>query len=444
MLIYGNFSFQLGFFIYLGGFMRSRFDKNGKEYSPETLALGLGYDAFLSEGSIKPPLFLTSTFKFKNAQEGKRFFEIAYGKAEPEDGEEQGLIYSRLNNPNMQICEERISAWDKTEKAATFSSGMSAISTTMLAFLKPGDHVIATMPVYGGTFFLFKNILPKYGMSFHMVPAGEDAPKLIREKIKEIGAENVKIIYSETPGNPSNVMTDIEELVKITAELNSDGREEPAITVIDNTFMGPVFQRPIEQGADLIVYSATKFISGHSDLVAGVVTGKAEFVDQVTLYRTILGTQGSPHNGWLITRSLETLGIRMRKQEENAIALAKMLSEHPKVKNVTHPSLLKEGSAQYQIWKKQCSGAGSLITFEVAGGEEAAFKVLDSVSLYGLAVSLGGTESLIEHPMTMTHADVPEEKLEAIGITPGVIRISVGIENIDDLKNDITQALAEI
>jgi methionine-gamma-lyase len=205
--------------------------------------------------------------------------------------------------------------------------------------------------------------------------------------------------------------------------------------------MGPVFQQPIKQGADLIVYSATKFISGHSDLVAGVVTGKAEFVDQVVLYRTILGTQGSPHNGWLITRSLETLGIRMRKQEENAVALAKMLKDHPKVIKVTHPSLLEEGSEQYKIWKKQCSGYGSLITFDVNGGEEAAFKILDNVSLYGLAVSLGGTESLIEHPMTMTHADVPEERLEDIGVSAGTVRISVAIENIDDLIGDLQQAL---
>ncbi len=424
--------------------MHSRFDSEGKEYSPETLALGLGYDAFLSEGSIKPPLFLTSTFKFKTAAEGKRFFELIYGKDEPKEGEKAGLVYSRLNNPNMEICEERISAWDKTDKAITFSSGMSAISTTMLAFLKPGDHVIATMPVYGGTFFLFKNILPKYGMNFHMVAAGDNAPELIRAKIKEIGADKVKIIYSETPGNPSNVMTDIEEIVKITKELNSDGREEPAIAVIDNTFMGPVFQKPIEQGADLIVYSATKFISGHSDLVAGVVTGKAHFVDQVTLYRTILGTQGSPHNAWLMTRSLETLSIRMHKQQENAIELAKFLNEHPKVKWVSHPSLFAKDSNQYKILQKQCTGVGALITFEVEGGEAGAFKVLDNVDLYGLAVSLGGTESLIEHPMSMTHADVPEEKLEEIGVNAGTIRISVGIENCDDLKKDLVQALKKL
>lgn len=424
--------------------MRSRYDQNGKEYGAETLSLGLGYDAFLSEGSIKPPMFLTSTFKFKSAEEGKHYFELVYGKCERAQGEQDGLVYSRLNNPNLQICEERISAWDKTDKGAVFSSGMSAISTTMLAFLKPGDHVIATMPVYGGTFFLFKNILPKYGMNFHMVPVGDDVEKRIRAKIKEIGAENVKIVYTETPSNPSNKMVDIEALSKITQELNSDGREEPAITVVDNTFLGPVFQKPIEHGADLCVYSATKFISGHSDLVAGVVTGKEAFVNQVTLYRTILGTQSSPHDGWLMTRSLETLSIRMHKQQENAIELANLLNEHPKVNWVSYPTLFEKGSEQYRIWKKQTSGSGALISFEVQGGEAAAFKVLNNVSLYGLAVSLGGTESLIEHPMTMTHADVPEDKLEEIGVTPGVVRISTGIENLDDLKNDLLAALATI
>ena len=424
--------------------MRSKTLSDNYLCGPETLALGLGYDADLSEGAIKAPVFLTSTFKFKSAEEGKRFFELAYGLDERKNGEEDGLIYSRLNNPNLQIFEERIAAWDKSEQGSVFSSGMSAISTSLLSLLNAGEAIIATLPVYGGTYFLLKNILPKYGVKVHFVHGGNDAPALIEDKIKEIGEDNVRMFFIETPGNPSNILTDIEAISNIAKRLNNKERERKVLTVVDNTFLGPIFQRPSELGADLSIYSATKFIGGHSDLIAGVVTGNKELISEINVSRTILGTMSTPFNGWLLLRSLETLAVRMRQQQANAIELADVLNEHPKVNLVKYPTLLKKGDPQKDILDKQCSGYGSLISFEIKGGEKEAFTVLDTVEIFGLAVSLGGTESLIEHPMTMTHSDVPPEELVSIGVTEGTIRLSVGIENVEDLKHDLLNALENI
>lgn len=425
--------------------MKNRKKKDGTNYRPETLSLGLGYDAFLSEGAIKPPIFMTSTFKFKSAEEGKHFFDIVYGNKEAQEGEEVGLVYSRLNNPNLQIFEERIAAWDGSNCAAVFSSGMSSISTTMFTFLSPGDHVITTVPVYGGTFYLFEHILPKYGITTHQVMGGDNAPDSIQKKIEEIGADKVKMVYLETPANPSNLMTDIKAICDIVKDMNKDRSEEnKAISVIDNTFLGPVFQRPTELGADLNIYSATKFIGGHSDLVSGVVTGKKHLVAAVKQHRTILGTQGNAHDGWLLIRSLETLSIRMHRQAKNAQKIAVMLSEHKNVQMVSYPGLLDPKSKQARIRDKQCYGPGSLIAFEVKGGEEAAFKVLNSFEIFGLAVSLGGTESLVQHPGAMTHADIPKDRQIDMGITAGLIRVSVGIEHVDDLIEDMHSALDQI
>ena len=423
--------------------MESRYNKKGRKFHSETLALGLGYDAFLSEGAIKPPVFMTSTFKFKTAEEGKHFFDLVYGNVKPKDGEQTGLVYSRLNNPNLQIFEERISAWDYSDMGAVFSSGMSAISTTMFTFLKPGDHIITTMPVYGGTYFLFENILPKYGIITHAVHGGEHAPRLIREKIDEVGAEKVKMLYLETPANPSNLMTDIKRVVEIANELNNE-REEKVLTVVDNTFLGPLFQRPSRFGVDLNIYSATKFIGGHSDLIAGVVTGKKDLVTQVTQTRTILGTQTTAYTGWLLIRSLETLSIRMRRQAKNAMKLAAFLAKHEKVKEVFYPGLLPEESEQKKIYEAQCTGPGSLIAFSIEGGEAEAFKVLNNFEIFGLAVSLGGTESLVEHPASMTHSDISPEEQRKFGILPNVIRVSVGIEHIEDLIEDMEFALSAL
>ncbi len=412
-----------------------------RPFNAETLALGYGYDPALSQGSLKPPVFLTSTFEFTSAQEGKQFFELAYGLREPADGEEIGLIYSRLNNPNLQIFEERMAVWDHTETGATFASGMAAISTTVLGLLRPGDVLISTTPVYGGTHYLFEHILPSFGIRVCWVPAGDDAADAMRLAADEAGADKVRLLYLETPANPSNVHTDIQAVSNLAKELR-DAHGSPVYTAVDNTFLGPVFQRPADFGADLVICSATKFLGGHSDLIAGVVTGSKELIHNLLDVRTILGTMTTPFNGWLLLRSLETVSVRMRRQAKSARILAKRLKEHPKVNSVSFPGLLCEGDPQYDLWKRQCTGTGSLISFEVEGGEEAAFKVLDSFEVFRLAVSLGGTESLVEHPMAMTHADVPPEQLEALGVSPGLIRMSVGLEHLSDLKRDLSHALS--
>ncbi len=412
------------------------------EFNPETLALGYGYDAALSQGAVKPPVFLTSTFQFENAADGKRFFELAYGLEQRRPGEIPGLIYSRINNPNLQIFEERMAAWDRTEAGLVFASGMAAISTSMLALLRPGDVVLTTAPVYGGTHFLLEHILPPLGIEHRAVLAGLDTAADMAAAAAEVGPERVRLLYVETPDNPSNALVDIAAVSALARSL-SEGRapERRVVTAVDNTFLGPVFQRPGAFGADLMIYSATKFIGGHSDLVAGVITGTKELMGAIGVYRTILGTMPNPFVGWLLLRSLETLSIRMRRQAKSAAALATLLAEHPRVRAVRYPTLWSPGSPEHELWKRQCTGAGSLIAFEVEGGEEAAFAVLDRFEVFRLAVSLGGTESLVEHPMRMTHADVPPEQLERYGVTPGMIRMSVGLEHLSDLKRDLSWAL---
>ena len=420
--------------------MDRKHSKGGAPFNPETLALGYGYDPFLSEGSLKPPAFLTSTFQFKNAEEGKRFFELAYGLREPDPAEGPGLIYSRLNNPNLEMYEERVAAWDQTERGAVFSSGMAAIATTAFALLAPGERIISSAPVYGGTHYLFEHILPRFDIRVTQVPSGTDTPRLMREAAEEIGPERVRMLYLETPANPSNALVDIEAIHDLAVELGQ-GRDRSVVTAVDNTFLGPVFQRPAAHGADLVIYSATKFLGGHSDLIAGIVTGAKSIVDEIRLFRTIMGTMATPFLGWMLLRSLETVSVRMRRQAKNAIQLAYLLQKHPRVRAVHYPMLLESGSSQRAIYDKQCTGPGSLIAFEVDGGQEGAYAVLDRFEVCRLAVSLGGTESLVEHPRSMTHADVPPEELERFGVTEGMIRMSVGIEHLSDLKRDLTYAL---
>lgn len=422
--------------------MERKHKKGGKDFHPETLALGYGYDPFRSEGALKPPVFLTSTFQFRNAEEGRRYFELAYGLRAPRRSEVPGLIYSRLNNPNLQIFEERLAAWDGTEKGAVFASGMAAISTSLLALLSPGDCVVSSAPVYGGTHYLFEHILPRFGIRVAQVQAGNDTPRLMRDAAHRLGPEKVRALYLETPANPSNVLVDIRAVANVAEELSREhGRR--VITAVDNTFLGPVFQKPAEHGADLVMYSATKFIGGHSDLVAGIVTGPHDLIDTITTFRTILGTVANPFSGWLLLRSLETVSVRMRRQAKSAHKLAELLAEHPAVAKVHYPGLLRNGDPQKGIYDRQCKGAGSLIAFEMKGGQAAAVRALDRFEVARLAVSLGGTETLVEHPMTMTHSDVPPDELERLGVTAGLIRMSVGLEHLTDLKRDLEYALSD-
>ena len=380
----------------------------------------------------KPPVFLTSTFQFSSAAEGKRFFELAYGLREPRAGEQRGLIYSRLNNPNLQIFEERMAAWDRTDMGATFASGMAAISTSLLALTKPGDTVLSTSPVYGGTHYLFQQVLAAFGIDVRFVSAGDGVAEAMRMAAEDLGPERVHVLFVETPANPNIKHSDTAAIAAVARKLSAAHEGPDVVTIVDNTVLGPVFQRPATLGADIVVYSATKFLGGHSDLVAGVATGPEALMRPIRDLRTILGTVTTPFNGWLLLRSLETVSIRMRRQSKSARTLARLLTDHPRVTRVLHPSLLQPGSPQRELFERQCTGGGSLLAFEVEGGEAAAFEVLDRFEVFRLAVSLGGTESLVEHPMSMTHADVPPADLEALGVTAGMIRMSVGIEHMSD------------
>ena len=421
--------------------MKRNHSSGDNEFNPETLALGYGYEPALSEMAVKPPIFLTSTFQFASAAEGKRFFELAYGLRDADPGEQRGLIYSRINNPNLQMFEERIAAWDRTEMGATFGSGMAAISTTMLALLRPGDIVVSTAPVYGGTHYLLENILPAFGVETRWAPAGDDAAEVMRQKIGDDGAR-VRVLMVESPANPNLAHTDIAAIAALAGELRT-AHGKDITTVVDNTMIGPVFQRPAELGADVVVYSATKFIGGHSDLIAGVATGPERIMRTIRDMRSMLGTMTNPFNGWLLLRSLETLSVRMRRQAKSARVLARTLVEHPRVTRVLFPGLLESGSPQRALWERQCTGNGSMISFEVEGGEEAAFRALDRFEVFRLAVSLGGTESLVEHPAAMTHADMTADDLASYGVTPGLIRMSVGLEHLSDLRRDLLHALAD-
>ncbi len=415
----------------------SDFLKNAK---PSTQILTLGYNPVWSEGSAVPPVFRTSTFIFKNAEEGKRAFELAYGLTSPKEKEIPALIYSRVNNPNMEIVENRLTIWDKTEAAALFSSGLAAISNMCLSFCQPDDEILFSDPVYGGTEFLLRHILPEFGIKTHDFPSGSRKDQMLEHARQ---CPKLKIIFIETPSNPTIQLTSIKEAREVVDILNKE-RDTEIILAVDNTFIGPIFLSPIDHGADLIVYSITKFIGGHSDLVAGGVLGRKTLIDRIKMFRTALGAIPDPDTSWLILRSLPTLQLRMESQCKSAQRIVSFLLQHPKVYDVNYPGLPENDAYQNQVFKAEYSGTGSLISFKVKGGEKEAFSVLNNSALMHLAVSLGGVESLIQHPSTMTHSDMtPDEKKHA-GITDNLIRISVGLEDPDDLITDLERALKTI
>ena len=408
---------------------------------PETLMMSYGYDPQQSEGSVKSPIFQTSTFVFKTAEEGKAFFELAYGLREKRPREEPGLIYSRINNPDLEILEDRLTLYDEAESALVFSSGMAAIATTLFTFLRPGDVVVYSEPVYGGTDFLIRHLLPEFGVQTISFSARFGAPgEKVLQRASEAG--RLRMIYLETPANPTNDLVDVALCAEQARSLAPAG--EPPLVAVDNTFLGPLWQKPLRQGADLVLYSLTKYVGGHSDLIAGACLGSEALIASVRGTRTIVGTIPDAWTGWLIMRSLETLKLRMTSAMKNARYIAEYLNEHHRVKQVNYLGFLKQGDAQYEIFRKQCESPGSTFSFEIHGGEAEAFRMLNALKLVKLAVSLGGTESLAEHPASMTHSDIPADGQAHMGITPGMIRISVGIEHPEDVIADLEQALAAI
>ena len=406
----------------------------------ESLMMTYGYKPELSEGAIKPPLFQTSTFVFNSAEEGKAYFELAYGLREKMKSEELGLIYSRINNPNLEILEDRLCIYEKAESCAVFESGMSAISTVLLEFLKPGDLLLYSMPTYGGTDHFINHFLKSIGI--HAIGFTPDQSKEeISDMLIESGlADRLSLIYVETPANPTNALIDIKMVSTIADDFSSMGKK--VFLAVDNTYMGPIWSKPLSLGADIVLYSATKYLGGHSDLIAGAVLGSHAVMHRVRTLRTFLGNMASPHTCWLLLRSLETLKLRMEKQAANAIEVAKYLKNHPLVKKLYFLGLLSESNdaKAYELFSRQYNSAGAMIAFEIKGGEKEAFQFLNQLKLIKLAVSLGSTESLAQHPASMTHIAMEPEMRKSIGITDGLIRLSVGVEHHEDLIHDIDRA----
>lgn len=411
--------------------------------APETLMMSYGYDPLLSEGSVKPPVFLTSTFIFKSAEEGKAFFDTVSGRKPLPQGEKAGLIYSRFNHPNSEIVEDRLAVYENTESCLLFSSGMSAIMTTLMAFTEPNDVILHSQPLYGGTETLIAKTLAKFGIQATPFTDGLNISHIQSQAEKAREKGRVAVIFVETPANPTNSLVDIAALKTVADQLEKVQGYRPII-ICDNTLLGPVYQRPIEQGADISVYSLTKYVGGHSDLVAGATMGSRELINKIRLLRGAIGTQLDPHSCWMLGRSLETLQIRMEKANQNALLVAQFLKDHEKVKAIHYLPFAEKGSVEAEVFAKQCTGAGSTFSFDTIGGEAEAFRFLNAMKIFKLAVSLGGTESLASHPSSTTHSGVPIELRHNIGIQETTIRLSIGIENPHDLIADLAQALEKV
>jgi methionine-gamma-lyase len=412
----------------------------GRRLKPSTLMMGHGFDPALSEGSLKPPIFLTSTFVFENAAAGKRHFEGVTGKR---PGGAEGLVYSRFNGPNQEILEDRLGVWEDAEDALSFSSGMSAIATLLLTFCQPGDVIVHSGPLYAATETLIGRILGRFGIEWLDFPAGATEEEIaeVIGRAKEKG--RVALIYLESPANPTNALVDVQGVRKVRDELFGDDRPPIAI---DNTFLGPLWSKPLQHGADLTVYSLTKYAGGHSDLVAGGVVGSNDLINSIRMMRNTIGTITDPNTAWMLLRSLETLELRMTRAGENAEKVCAFFRDHQKVESVGYLGFLEDGgdARQADIYRRHCTGAGSTFSLYLKGNERESFAFLDALKIAKLAVSLGGTETLASAPAAMTHLSVPDERKKALGISDNLVRISIGVEDADDLIADFDQALAAI
>ena len=412
----------------------------GRQLKPSTLMMGHGYDPTLSEGSLKAPIFLTSTFAFESAAAGKRHFEGITGKR---PGGADGLVYSRFNAPNQEILEDRLAVWDGAEDALSFSSGMTAICVLLMAHASQGDVIVHTGPLYAATEGFIAKWMSRWGVSYIDFPAGATREKIdsVLDEAKAKAAEQggkVAMVYLESPGNPTNALVDVEA---VRAAVDAAGLECPI--AIDNTFLGPLWQRPLEHGADIVCYSLTKYVGGHSDLVAGSIAGAKKWMDAVRMLRNTMGGICDPNTAWMLLRSLETVELRMQRAGENAAKVCDFLAKHPKVEGLGYLGMIKD-SRQQDIYDRHCKGAGSTFSLLLKGGEAECFRFLDALKIAKLAVSLGGTETLASHPASMTHLSVAEGRRAELGITDNLVRISIGIEDADDLIADFEQALEEV
>jgi len=416
---------------------------SGHQLAAETLLLSFGFDPTLSEGAVKTPIFLTSTFAYRTCEEGKLLFDYMSGRVPLPPGLQPGLIYTRFNNPNLQIVEERLAILEKADACSVFSSGMAAITTALLAIVAPGQVVLRSRPLYGGTETLFDSLLARLGIKSVSFRDGLDAAS-VREAVEQaLALGPLTAIFVETPANPTNAVVDLQLMSGIAREV-SQRQTERCWLVVDNTLLGPLHQAPLAHGADAVVYSLTKYVGGHSDLIAGAVLGPPELMTKVRALRNTIGNQLDVHSAWMLTRSLETLRLRIDQAFANAAAVAAWLASHPRVEALAYLGALPPGSRAAEVVARQCGGFGATFSFVVGGGQAAAFQVLDRLKVFKLAVSLGGTESLACHPGSTTHSGVPAAEREALGVSEGMIRLSIGLEAPEDLISDLSEALASL
>jgi len=400
---------------------------------PRTAVLTRGFDPKLSVGSARPAVFRSSTFVFSSPEAAERAFRVALGRSAASDGENIDLIYSRLSHPNAEILEDQITPLEpRAVDAAVFNSGMAAISTLFLQLCPPGSAFVYTTPIYGGTQHLIHQVLEPLGIRAIAAPAGD--ARAIAQAIET--TPNLRLVLIETPANPTLIMTDIADAVLATRR---KGAERPLVAV-DNTFMGPVFQHPLELGADITVYSATKFLGGHSDILAGVILASDRaIIDSLRGMRAVLGNILQPDECWILDSRLPSVDLRMSRQSKNAEKIVQALADHPKITQLIFPTRFPD-PAQLSIYNRQCSGPGSVIAIDL-GSKAAAFDFLRRLKITKNAVSLGGIESLACHPATTTHSELSAEELSKTGVTPGLVRISVGVEDARDLASEYVSAL---
>ena len=422
-------------------FRRSRVGEHQLE--PETLMLGFGFDPELSEGAVKIPIFLTSTFAYKTCEEGKLLFDYMSGRGASPEGADAGLIYTRFNNPNLQVVEERLAILERADSCSVFSSGMAAILTALLAVTEPGQSALRSRPLYGGTETLFDTLMAKWGVRSASFVDGVNPEEVRAAADAAMKLGPLAAIYVETPANPTNSVVDLDLMARVAEEARARQGLKPVV-IVDNTLLGPLYQSPLDHGADLVVYSLTKYVGGHSDLVAGSVAGSAALMKKVRSLRNLIGNQLDVHSCWMLTRSLETLRLRMDKAFANAREVAAWLNAQPNVERVAYLGSTAPGSRETEVIERQSSASGATFSFVVKGGREAAFKVLDRLQVVKLAVSLGGTESLACHPGSTTHSGVSANERIAIGIDEGMIRLSIGVEASKDLIADLGRALESL
>lgn len=417
-------------------------DDDGLELRPETLAVRAGYDPATGAKAAKPPIYMTSTFAYASAQQAKDIHRAYFDGTGPEVGG-AGHIYSRLGHPNLDMVEARLAALDGAQGAAVFNSGMAAHSAIALTHLRPGDSVLFSRPIYGGTNGLYTGLMPGFGVAHAEFADGCNRASVLEAVRVALAVGPLKLIVVESPANPTAAIVDIAMIVEIADSVGAQTGTRPLV-VVDNTLLGPLMQRPIELGADLCMTSLTKYCGGHSDLLAGGVSGKEAVIAPLRLLRTTLGSHLDPYTSWLMLRSMETVHLRVERAMDNARRIAEFLRDHPKVAGITYLGFLAAGTPERAVYDRQCKAAGSTFSFAVVGGEAEAFRFLDRLRLLRFAVSLGGSETLITHPATTTHYALAPEERVAGGITDATLRLSVGIEHVDDLIADLTQALDAI